>query len=67
MSLEARLALLAKVLGEEGVPYMHVAEILAVQGQQLDIIQIERWVEELGVWKQWRRVLELNDLLDESG
>jgi hypothetical protein len=53
-------------MGDSERQLRDVAEILAVQGPQLDVIRIERWAEELGVWKQWRRVLELNDFSDES-
>ena len=67
---EAEDVVLAKLewakMGDSERQLRDVAEILAVQGSQLDIIRIERWAEELGVWNQWRRVLELNDLLGES-
>jgi hypothetical protein len=47
-------------LGDSERQIRDVAEIVAVQGDALDIIQIERWAEELGVRSQWQKVLEMN-------
>jgi hypothetical protein len=67
---EAEDVVIAKLewakLGDSERQLRDVAEIVAVQGAQLDIIQIERWVEELGLWKQWQGVLEMNDRGGES-
>ena len=48
-------------LGDSERQLRDVAEIVAVQGTSLDTTQIERWAEELGVWKQWLEALELVD------
>ena len=53
-------------LGDSERQLRDVAEILAVQGPQLDILQIERWAEELGVREQWQKVLGMNDQKGES-
>ena len=53
-------------LGDSERQIRDVAEIVAVQGDALDIIQIERWAEELGVRSQWQKVLEMNRPGDES-
>jgi len=67
---EAEDVIIAKLewaeLGDSERQLRDVAEIVAVQGAQLDIIQIERWAKELGVWKQWQRVLDMNDMEGES-
>jgi hypothetical protein len=46
-------------LGDSERQLQDVAEIVAVQGRSLDIVQIEHWAEDLGVSKQWLAALEL--------
>lgn len=62
---QAEDVILAKLewakLGDSERQLRDAAEIAAVQGPALDTIRVERWAEELGVWPQWLRVLELND------
>ena len=46
-------------LGESERQLRDVAEILAVQGDSLDIPRIEKWVREFGLDNLWRRALSL--------
>jgi len=46
-------------LGESQLQLKDVAGIIRVQGENLNVAYIERWVEELGLGAQWKSVREL--------
>jgi hypothetical protein len=48
-------------LGDSQRQLRDVAEILAVQGSELDIAQIERWAAELGILEEWKSAKAIRD------
>lgn len=49
-------------LGDSERQLRDAAEILSVQGDRLDLDEIGRWADELGVRTQWLAALELSEL-----
>ena len=54
-------------LGESERQLRDVAEILNVQGADLDLPRIETWITELGLDEEWAKARELADSSGESG